>query len=469
MADSALVTRLEGLSSMAELPREELEWLVSHGELRSYEVGDVVGPKGKRMEWLMVLLAGHHTIRVDRGAGPKLVLEWRTGDVNGILPYSRMTGPPADVYAEEPSEVLAVHEGHFPEMTHRCPQFTAGTVHTMLDRARAFSASDLHDEKMVSLGKLAAGMAHELNNPASATVRSAKLLLESLTEADAASRTLTAAGVSADALERIEQACSVHADDPPAPALSPIELADREDELADWLADHGSDQAHAASLAGTKVTLHVLGTLAEETSGDALDAALRWVVARSTSRSLASEIGQAATRIHEVVSAVKRFTFMDHLAGPEAVDVEAGLRDTIGVLASKAKGKKATVSLTVEPNLPRVRAAGGELNQVWVSLLDNALDAIAEGGTVEVSVCSQRDRIAVSVIDDGPGIPHDIMPHIFDPFFTTKPPGQGTGLGLEMARRLVRSQLGEISAASVPGRTEFCVSLVAETAATEGA
>lgn len=462
MADADIVDRLAALPALARIPREELEWLTAQGDYRESEAGTVVAPKGKRIESLWIVLTGHIAIRVDRGAGPRRVMEWRTGDVGGLLPYSRMTGPPGDTYLEEKTEILHIHEKHFQEMIHRCPTFTAHTVHIMLDRARAFNTSDLQDEKMISLGKLAAGLAHELNNPASATMRSAKLLLTVLTQADSAARALGAVSLTNEMMEAIERTREACLAQPAGKVLSPIEQADREDEIAEWLIHHHSDPGYAASLAETAITIEALDILANVLSGDTLDAVLRWISTGCATHSLAIDIERAATRIYELVAAVKNFTYMDRLAGPESVDVEAGLRDTLRVMASKAKAKGAAITIYVEPNLPRAHATGGELNQVWLNLIDNALDAISESGRIDISARQESDRIVVRVVDDGPGIPSEIMPLIFDPFFTTKPPGQGTGLGLDVTRRLLRRYHGDISFDSRPGRTEFRVSLLIE-------
>jgi len=459
MAGSDLIDRLADISALAHMPREELGWLVTNGHLEVWEAGLVAAPKGKRIENMWILLSGHIAIRVDRGAGPHRVTEWRIGDVGGMLPYSRMTGPPGNTYLEEKSEILLIHEKHFSEMICQCPVFTAHTVHTMLDRARTFNTSDLQDEKMVSLGKLAAGLAHELNNPASATVRSAKLLLEGLPKADSAARALGAAVVNGEMMEVIEQTRIACITKPIEAVLSPIEQADREDEIEDWLTRHHSDPAHSTSLAETAVTIETLNALAKSLSGETLDAALHWIAISCSTHSLAIDIERAATRIHELVAAVKRFTYMDKMGGTESVDVETGLRDTVRVVASKAKSKGAAIALDIEPKLPQARAKGGELNQVWLNLIDNALDAIPESGRIDISARRELDRIVVCVIDDGPGIPQDLMPRIFDPFFTTKPPGQGTGLGLDVTRRLLRRYQGDITFDSRPGRTEVRVSL----------
>ena len=206
MADAQLVDRLAALQALAAIPRTELEWLVAHGRYESYDAGTVLAPQGQRIERLWIVLSGHVVVQVDRGAGPRRVIEWGAGEVCGMLPYSRMTGPPGHNYLEESGELVTVHEQHFPELIHRCPVFATHTVHLMLDRARRFNASDLHDEKMISLGKLAAGLAHELNNPASATVRASKLLRESLAESDAASRALGTAALAEEQIALIERA-----------------------------------------------------------------------------------------------------------------------------------------------------------------------------------------------------------------------------------------------------------------------
>ncbi|MGH7690079.1 MAG: sensor histidine kinase, partial [Gemmatimonadaceae bacterium] len=329
-------------------------------------------------------------------------------------------------------------------------------------RARSFKTSDLHDEKLVSLGKLAAGLAHEINNPASATVRGAKQLRTLLAEADAAGRALGAAGLTDEMLRAVEQtrdACLAHID---GAMRSPIEQADWEDAIAEWLAAHNADPAHAGPLAETAATIAGLDALARLMPAPVLDAALHWIAAGCATQALARDIEHSAMRIHDLVAAVKRFTYMDTATGPEPVDVTVGLRDTIRVLAAKARDRSATVTLDIAPDLPRAHGIGSELNQVWLNLLDNALDAVPPSGHVTLSGRLEHDRVVVRVIDDGPGIAPDILPRIFDPFFTTKPPGQGTGLGLEIADQLVRQSNGDITVQSHPGHTEFRVSLAAE-------
>jgi len=468
MSATDLVDRLAALPRLAGVPREELDWLVEHGRFEAHEAGHVIGPKDARIQELWVVVSGRVAIRVDRGVGPRLVTEWHAGEPTGMLPYSRMKGPPGDNYCAEKTEVLAIREEHFPEMVHRCPLFTAYTVHTMLDRARNFNTSALQDEKMVSLGKLAAGLAHELNNPASATKRGASILLEELSQLDAALRALGAGEITRELVDALEQVGRLAQERPDSTLRSPIDQADREDEITDWLVRHEADPGHAAPLADTAVTIEALDTLANAASGERLDSALRWLAARSATHALAADVEHAATRIYELVGAVKKFTYMDNLAGPESVDVEAGIRDTLRVLDAKVRSKNAFIRLDVESDLPRARAIGGELNQVWMNLIDNALYAIPESGRIEIIARRELDRVVIRVTDNGPGIPADKLERIFDPFFTTKPPGEGTGLGLDMSRRLVRRYHGDVSVESRPGRTEFRVSLLVDKATPAG-
>jgi signal transduction histidine kinase len=461
-AKVSLVARLATHRALAETPASELAWLAEHGVLHSFAVGDVVTAKGTQSKSLLVVFDGHLVIRNDRGAGAHKIFEWKSGDVGGVMPYSRGASPPSDVVAEAPTEVLAVAKEWFAELTRDCPVVTATLVHIMLDRARMFTSADLRDEKLLSLGKLAAGLAHELNNPASAVVRSSKTLLESLSGAEEASRVLASAGLSEAQFAAIDLAramCDAAADSAPR---TPLERADREDELTDWLSDHSATQEYAIPLADTGITPAALDLLAVTVSGDALEAALGWISACVMVRTLSQEIESAATRIHDLVGAVKGFSYMDHALTPEPVDVGRGIADTLRMLAAKTRAKSVQVSMTIPGDLPRAHAVGAELNQVWMNLIDNALDAVARGGHIDVSAARVRDSVVVRVVDDGLGIPSDILGRIWDPFFTTKGVGQGTGLGLDIVKRLLQRHDAEIDVESVPGRTAFEVRLPVE-------
>ena len=458
-----LLARLQAHRTLGSAPREELAWAAARGKLRRFEAGEVVITKGQATgdNGVWVIFSGHLTVYVDRGAGQRRIADWRAGDVTGILPFSRTTTALGNGVALEAVELFEIPRSQFPELIRDCPAVTAILVHVMLDRTREFTTGDLHDEKMISLGKLAAGLAHELNNPASAVVREATQLEYALGDLTAATRTIGAAKLT-DAQLRLLDSFRDECRDNAANGLeSPLDRADKEDAIEIWLRARGADLSCAAALAESGVTVAALDQLSALIDASALEPAVRWIAASCATRTLLADMKTAASRIYDLVGAVKRFTYMDRGAGAEPIDVAQGLRDTVAVMRPKAREKECELRLDVPAGLPPVRAVGGELNQIWSNLIDNALDSVPPGGHVFVSAREGVNAVVVSVIDDGPGVPSDLMDRIFDPFFTTKPVGQGTGLGLDMARRLARRHGGDIEVESnVRNRhTEFRVEL----------
>lgn len=456
---AGLLARLAGHRLLGGAPAEEHRWLAANGRLHAAAAGDVITRRGEQAEDLLVLFEGHLVIRADRGAGALKIFEWRGGDCGGCMPYSRGASPPGDVVAEAPSTMLLVPREALPAMVRECPQATTVLVHAMLDRARAFTLADFRDDKLVSLGRLAAGLAHELGNPASAAVRGAKMLAESVEASEASARRLAAAHLTDTQLAAMDTLRAQCLKPAPTGTRSTLGRSDREDELAEWLAAHGADERCAGPLAETGATFAALDDLAALVAPEVLDAALKSLAAGCSVRLLASEIDTAASRIHDLVSAVKGFTHMDHARAVEAVDIRPGIRDTLTVLGGKLRGRAVDVVLEFAADLPRVPAVAAELNQVWMNLIDNAVDAAPANSRVTVSADHEMKRVVVRIVDEGPGIPPAILGSIFDPFFTTKPVGEGTGLGLDIVRRLVRQADGEVTVSSEPGHTEFQVRL----------
>ncbi len=453
----SLLDRLMQHRTLGDAPVQELHWLIAHGEIRHVAAGDVYMRKGDAPTKLWIVLSGAMAIYVDRGLGPRRVMEWRAGDVSGGMPYSRVKQTPGDVVAVEASDLLLVSGEHFPEIVRECPTITTRLVHVLLDRARAFTSSDLQDEKMVSLGRIAAGLAHELNNPASAARRSAQVLTAVMDQAELSTRVLASAGLTdaqLGAIDRARQVCNGSIRD-----LTPLDRADREQDLDTWLSEHGGDPTLAGALLDTGATAATLDELGRALQGPAFDAAARWIAACCAIRTIAGEIDTASSRIYDLVSAIKRFSYMDQTQAVEAMDIAQGLHDSVALLQHKARSRSVTLALSLPPSMPRVKAIGSDLNQVWTNLVDNALDAASSH--VHVTASAARGGVLVSVVDDGPGIPAEIRERIFDAFFTTKGVGKGTGLGLETARRLVLRNSGDIEVDSRPGHTEFRVLLPA--------
>jgi signal transduction histidine kinase len=461
-----VVARLIAHRTLGAAPRRELDWLAAHGELHRYAAGDLIAPKNEPTVDMFVVLTGGVVQYIDgsTSGGRRKFMAWSAGDVTGLLPYSRMTVPPGDSVIEQPTELLAISGAHFPELIRECPSVTTILVHQMLDRGRNFASNLFQDEKMISLGRLAAGLAHELNNPASAAARSASLLAASLAELNAASRHMAALQLSAAQRAAVDRISEQWTNVRPALAGSAIERADREDEVYAWLESRGANVSPASVLAEVGVTRDVLDGFEHTLGAELVEPVLTWLAADITTRSLAAELERGASRIHELVSAVKRFTYMDRATVAEPASIAQGIADTFAVLAAKARAKSVTVAIEIPGDLPLVPAFGGELNQVWANLIDNALDAVAHAGRVTIRAQSSGSTVVVRVIDDGHGISADIKNRVFDAFFTTKPIGQGTGLGLDITRRIIHRHDGQIEFDSRPGHTEFRVMLPAPSA-----
>jgi signal transduction histidine kinase len=462
LSKTGLMERLLEHRTLGGAPRGELEWLVDHGELRRFEPGDVIAPHSEIMVEMVVMVTGHLAHYVDRGPERRKIMEWRGGDVTGLLPYSRLTYPPGNSVVEASTDGVIIHRDHFPELIRECPTVTSTLVHAMLDRARHFVSTDWQDEKVMSLGRLAAGLAHELNNPASAVASSAKALGGAFAEAEQAAHALGAAQLTAEERTCVDAIRTGSLIPATTGIFSALERSDREDDLTEWLEAHDVDTNPADVLADSGIGVDALDQLADALSGEALNVAIRSIAAGFRTRSLVWDIERAASRIYDLVSAVKRFTYMDRGTVSVPTRLAQNLSDTVSVLSSKAKTKSVAIALDIPDNLPLVNVYVAELNQVWANLLENALDAVPPSGKIVMSAQRDRDHVIVRIVDNGSGIPAEIQKRIFDPFFTTKEIGQGTGLGLDISQRIVKRHGGTIDVESRPGHTEFRVRLPIE-------
>ena len=454
----ALADRLLTYDSMNQLPLAERRWMVAHGELRMYERGEKIGGPATEAREMAVILSGCIVVHFGLG-GRRHSIESRAGSLTGVLPYSRLKRPQWDVLVPEPTELLAIHRDHFPAMIRDCPVLTESLVHSMLDRARSFAAANWQDEKVLALGRLAAGLAHELNNPAAAAASGAERLTNALADVGRAAHAVGAAALTDDqralvaaVVERCQRSDRMVEGDA-------IRRADAEDAMCSWLADHGLDVEMAATLVEGGVTVDTVSALGRQIDDAILPAVMRWVAATATASVTAGAVARATRRIDALVRAVRNYTYMDRPPVREPIDVAASLAATAAVVSAEARSKGVSFQLDVAPGLPSIMAVGPDLNLVWSNLLQNALDAVSPGSEILVQAAADEDALCVRVIDDGAGIAPEMAARVFDPFFTTKPAGAGVGLGLDIVRRIAKAHGGDVDFESVPGRTEFRVRL----------
>ncbi len=334
----------------------------------------------------------------------------------------------------------------------------------MRDLERAYLQQEMalrQSEKLATLGKLCAGIAHELNNPAAAAQRGASQLITAVARAQESQRqlwqhTLTAAQEAM--LAEIATTIGARAKEPLV--LDSLTRTDREDEVMDWLTTYHLRDAwdHAADLVALGYEQASLQALAAPFTPDLMPAVVAWISANFTLLSLASEIGDTTHRISEIVRALKSYTYMDQ-APVQQVDVHRGLEDTLTILRHKWK-ERITIQRDYAEKLPLIEAYGSELNQAWTNLIDNAIGAIEHAGQLLLQTGQQDDWIVVTIQDNGPGIPAAIQTKIFDPFFTTKAPGEGTGLGLSIVHNIItQKHKGQITVDSQAGCTRFEIRL----------
>jgi signal transduction histidine kinase len=469
MTDAPTLTQadLATVSTFADLPAEVLAWLLAHGEVRSYAAGGTIFEPGSPADYMAAVAQGGIQFY---SAQREPLFRVETGAVTGVLPYSRLRVIQGWALAVGPTVLYLLHRDQFHDLEHISPDLIQRLVSMMSDRVRDQTRSQERDDKLRALGKLSAGLAHELNNPAAAIARAAQALATHAQAKPGMLRELVAHCPSAEALEALTALTT------PGPALrdafSALECADREDELADWLEAQGVPEGYrlAAGLLDAGVTLATLQPVAELLPPGARAAAFTWLEGQLTTLRLIHDVQEAGSRISKLVADVKTYSHMDRDGGSELLDLAPGLDSTLNMLNFHLKGKNVRVVRDYAPDLPKIQGQAGSLNQVWTNLLDNAIDALpAQGGEIMLRTRREGDFVRVFLIDNGPGIPAHVLPHIFEPFYTTKPAGEGTGLGLDIAQRIIRQHSGRLEVSSVPGHTEFCAWLPVPGTTVQGA
>ncbi|GAB5534483.1 MAG: ATP-binding protein [Rubricoccaceae bacterium] len=444
-------------------PEADLEWLASVSTEFTAGADEKPFNRGDEANEMFVILEGSFQIFAFNNGQRMLFGTVEAGDISGLLPFSRMETFEGEGVTTRPARIARIHKDHFMEMITRMPEVGKRLVARMTDRVRESSRTAQQREKMMSLGKLSAGLAHELNNPAAAIRRSVSDLRERMEMMPQLVKRLTAHGLTPDQVEAARgalMACTA----PTPGTLSTLDRSDKEDELVDWLEDHEVPYSYivAEVLADEGVGAKELEHMAQHVDEEALPDVILWIEKGMAAERLLGEIEGAAGRISDLVASIKSYTHMDQAPERQRLDLHQGVDQTLVMLGHTIKKKSVRIEQDYAEDLPEVCAYPGEINQVWTNLLDNAIDAVDEGGRIRISTRREGALACVTIEDNGPGIPADIAERIFEPFYTTKAPGSGTGLGLDIAQRIVSQHEGTIRLKSEPGRTAFEVCLPIE-------
>jgi len=445
------------VSAFADLPDDQLAWFISQSEELRLKAGDTYFRQGDPADAMFVILEGQLQMRGELG-GETIIISINPGQVTGVLPFSRMKQFTISARALTDVRVLRFPSSLFPELIQKMPELTQRLVGLMSDRIRETTRMEQQRDRLASLGKLSAGLAHELNNPASAAKRAASQLREILIRIRDAShelgrRDLTAAQKSE--IEKMEASFVKHDEPPP----DPLTMADLEDQIDSLLRSHGQNDLWqmAADLARKNVKPEALESLFAHLDADTARAALVRIAASLDIATLLNEIESSASRISDLVGAIKEYTYMDQTP-VQKVDIVKSLETTLTIMNHKLK--HGVVVRREYQKIPLlVNSFGSELNQIWTNLIDNATDAMGGKGELRIKTYREDNCVVVEIDDNGPGIPPEIQSHIFEPFFTTKGVGNGTGLGLDTVQRIVKKHRGNIQVISKPGETSFQVRL----------
>lgn len=439
------------------LPDDQIAWFLSQSKELHLKQGDSYARQGEPADAMFVLLEGEFQWRGEL-AGESFVLEIHAGEITGILPFSRMKQFTLSGRAMTEARILRFPAALFPQLVQKMPELATRLVGLMSDRIREATRFEQQRDRLAALGKLSAGLAHELNNPASAAKRAASQLRDILKRVRDAShelgrRDLTAAQKSE--IEKLESSL-IQLDGPPPDALT---ISDLEEQIDSLLRSHGQRDLWqlASDLAHKNFKPAALEHLFAALDADTARAALVRISASLEIADLLHQIESSTSRISELVGAIKEYTFMDQ-SPVQNVDIVKTLETTLTILNHKLK-RGVTVQRDYQKIPLLVNSFGSELNQIWTNIIDNAIDAMGGKGELRVRTYREDDCVVVEIGDNGPGISPVVRPHIFEPFFTTKAVGQGTGLGLDTVQRIVRKHRGNIQVHSEPGDTRFQVRL----------
>ncbi len=459
---ASLAQELQKVPVFAGVSIEHLRCLGA-AELIHAEAGADLYEINQARRGFWILLDGELRLqKIQKDGDLVLIGTISSGETFGEVPLLAGKDTEVVITVLKACSVVYLKEDLFWQLMFACPQVRMGVLGNMARRLQVFQSQELHREKLISLGTMAAGLMHELNNPGAAARRAASQMRENLSRLQQISLRFCRKDPMTQGQADCMRVLQEMALEPRKPtAMSSLDQADAEDELASWLEEHGIENSWklAPTLSAIGFNEQTLECAQHEFTGSTLSDPLNWMEALVSSVQLVGTIEESVSRVTDLVSAVKKYAYEDKPQRHQ-LDVHDSIQSTLVILGHKFRQKELVVQKLFSPALPPISTCGVGLSQVWTNLLDNAIDASPQKGTVSVRTWVEADKVCIAIADEGPGIPEENRKLIFEPFFTTKPTGQGTGLGLDIVRHIVLDKFGgEINLDSIPGKTEFTIKL----------
>jgi len=466
MSKSVTIEELKKIIALRDLPDGHLEWILAHSEYKEYEDGDIIMKTGQSIDEMSFLLEGKMNFYMNMNGQLVYYFSFEnnelTGGVSGLLPYSRMRTTPGDSYAVGKLRLLKLHKKYFQELEQLNPDFIQRLIGYMTERARVFATTQMQQEKVSALGKLAAGIAHELNNPAAAIDRISEELDKRLKLNFELTEKLLKCNIPPELIRNIREMSNNKKNNYSTKnKITPLQRIQKEDELNEWLNAKGFIDCNeiAETFTESGFSIEELEVINRGVDNEAFQNILDWLENLLSSERLIKDLEDASGRISMLVDAIKSHVHMDKSSELYSTDIHKDIEDTLILLGYKIREKNIRVKKNYCDDLPAIDVYVGELNQVWTNIIDNAIYAVPKNGEIIIETWCDYKNVTVKITDNGTGIPKEILSRVFDPFFTTKKVGEGTGIGLDIVKNVISKHHGEIKVNSTPGNTEFCIKI----------